>query len=133
MNSIRMHAVEGSNLVSAGGCEKLVKIFQAQKESHQIFVIAPLRDEILQLGTLLSYAQSHDERLWSELEKSFSLWTELTESLLSPLAGEKVLERIKLGFSAMEDLLRAVWLVEDISLGSELYIDKMLEIGRAHV
>ena len=126
MNSIRMHAVEGSNLVSASGCEKLVKIFRSQKEKHQVFVIAPLRDEALQLGTLLSYAQGHDERLWSELEKSFSLWTELTESLLAPLAGEKVLERIKQGFSALEDLLRAVWLVEDISRGSELYIDRML-------
>ena len=115
MNSIRMHAVEGSNLVSASGCEKLVEIFQTQIESHQVFVIAPLRDTSLELGTLLSHAQSHDERLWSELERTFSLWTELNERLLSPLAGDKVLQRIKQGFSEMEDLLRAVWLVEDIS------------------
>ena len=126
MNTMRMHAIEGSNLVSASGCQKLVKIFQMQKESHQIFVIAPLRDTSLELGTLLSYAQSHDERLWSELEKSFSLWTELTESLLTPLAGQKVLQRIKQGFSDMEDLLRAVWLVEDISVGSQQYIDRVL-------
>ncbi len=126
MNTIRMHAVEGSKLVSTSGCEKLVKIFQAQKETHQVFVIAPLRDSSLELGALLSFAQSHDERLWSELERSFSLWTELTENLLSPLAGEKVLQRIKQGFSDMEDLLRAVWLVEDISLGSQQYIDMVL-------
>ena len=126
MNTIRMHAVEGSNLVSVSGCEKLVKIFQTQEESHQVFVIAPLRDTSLELRTLLFYAQSHDERLWSELEKTFSLWTELTESLLSPLAGQKVLERIKQGLSDIEDLLRAVWLVEDISLGSQQYIDKVL-------
>ena len=126
MNTIRMHAVEGSNLVSASGCEKLVKIFQTQKESHQVFVIAPLRGTSLELGTLLTYAQAHDERLWSELEKSSSHWTKLTESLLSPQAGEKVLARIKQGFSDLEDLLRAVWLVEDISLGSQHYIDKVL-------
>lgn len=126
MNSIRMHAVEGSNLVSESGCEKLVKIFQAEKESHQVFVIAPLREDSLQLETLLTYAKAHDERLWSELEKSFSQWTDLTERLLSTLAGEMVLQRIKLGFSDMEDLLRAIWLVEDISLGSQQYIDKML-------
>ncbi len=121
-----MHAVEGSNLVSESGCEKLVRIFREQKESRQVFVIAPLRDTTLELGTLLSHAQNHDERLWSELEKSFSLWTDLTERLLSPLAGQKVLQRIKQGFSDMEDLLRAVWLVEDISLGSQQYIDKVL-------
>ncbi|MGB4407082.1 MAG: bifunctional aspartate kinase/homoserine dehydrogenase I [Sphaerochaeta sp.] len=126
MNTIRIHAVEGSNLVSASGCEKLVRIFEIQKESHQVFVIAPLRDASLDLGTLLTHAQSHDERLWSELERTFSLWTELTEKVLSPLAGEKVLQRIKQGFSEMEDLLRAVWLVEDISLGSQQYIDKVL-------
>lgn len=126
MNTIRMHAVEGSNLISVSGCKKLVKIFQTQEESHQVFVIAPLRDTSLELRTLLFHAQAHDERLWCELEKSSSLWTELTESLLSPLAGQKVLQRIKQGFSDIEDLLRAVWLVEDISLGSEQYIDKVL-------
>ncbi|MBI9094435.1 MAG: bifunctional aspartate kinase/homoserine dehydrogenase I [Sphaerochaeta sp.] len=126
MNTIRIHAVEGSNLVSARGCEKLVRIFRTQKESHQVFVIAPLRDPSLALGTLLVHAQGHDERLWSELERTFSLWTDLIENLLSPLAGEKVLQRIKQGFSEMEDLLRAVWLVEDISLGSQQYIDKVL-------
>ncbi|MFA6680838.1 MAG: bifunctional aspartate kinase/homoserine dehydrogenase I [Sphaerochaeta sp.] len=126
MKNIRIHAVEGSNLVSASGCEKLVKIFQTEKESHHVFVIAALRDASLELGTLLSYAETHDERLWSELERSFVLWTELIERLLTPLAGEKVLERIKQGFSDMEDLLRAIWLVEDISVGSQLYIDKVL-------
>ena len=130
MKNIRIHAVEGSNLVSASGCEKLVKIFQTEKESHHVFVIAALRDASLELGTLLTYAETHDERLWSELERSFVLWTELIESLLTPLAGEKVLERIKQGFSDMEDLLRAIWLVEDISVGSQLYIDKVLAPGR---
>jgi len=126
VNSTRMHAVEGSNLVSSSGCEKLVKIFQAQEEDHQVFVIAPLREDSLQLGSLLTYAQSHDERLWSELEKSFSQWTDLTELLLSTVAGEKVLQRIKMGFSDMEDLLRAIWLVEDISVGSQQYMDRMV-------
>lgn len=126
MSTMRIHAVEGSNLVSVVGCEKLVKIFQAQKEKHQVFVIAPLRDTPLELGSLLAYARKHDERLWSELERCSSLWTTLAESLLTPIAGEEVLIKIREGFSDMEDLLRAVWLVEDISVGSQAFIDTML-------
>lgn len=121
-----MHAVEGSNLVSLDGYEKLVEIYRAEQETHQVFVIAPLRETRLELGTLLSYAKAHDERLWSELERSFSLWTDLVETLLGPASGMRVLDRVKQGFSDMEDLLRAIWLVEDISTGSQHYIDRTL-------
>ena len=126
MNDIRLHAVEGANLVSKADCGKLVKIFRSQSQTHQIFIIGPLRESPLELGVLLPFAQKHDEKLWSELEKRFSLWTESVETLLSPQAGAKVLERIKQGFANIEDLLRAIWLVEDISCGSHRFIDTLV-------
>ena len=126
MNAIRLHAVEGADLVSKADCGKLVKIFRSQSQTHQVFVIAPLRESLLELGVLLPFAQNHNEKLWSELEKRFSLWTEVVETLLSSQAGEKVQERIKQGFTDIEDLLRAIWLVEDISSGSHRFIDTLV-------
>ena len=133
MNDIRVHAVDGSNLVSKEGCEKLVGIYRSYPEHHHVFVLSPIRDSQLEIGSLLSLARQHDERLWSMLEKRFSVWTELVDHLLNRLAGEKVLQRIKEGFANIEDLLRAVWLVEDISSGSKHYIDMVVSSWVADV
>ncbi|AEV27901.1 homoserine dehydrogenase [Sphaerochaeta pleomorpha str. Grapes] len=133
MNDIRVHAVDASNLVSKEGCEKLVEIYRSYSEHHQVFVLSPVRDSQLEIGSLLLLARHHDERLWSMLEKRFSVWTELVDRLLARLAGEKVLQRIKEGFANIEDLLRAVWLVEDISSGSKNYIDMVVSSWVADV
>jgi aspartokinase/homoserine dehydrogenase 1 len=126
VNDLRVHAVDGSNLVSKEGCEKLVAIYRSYTERYHVFVLSPVNDSQLEIDSLLLLARHHDERLWSMLEKRFSLWTELVDHLLARPAGEKVLQRIKQGFANIEDLLRAVWLVEDISSGSKHYIDMVV-------
>lgn len=127
MLSIRVHAVESANLVSKEGCEKLMRIFHSEKEAHQIFVLAPLADTEFELSSLLLSAKMHDERLWSLQEQRFSSWTVLVESLLTSAAGTKVLERIKQGFDDIEDLLRSVWLVEEVSSGVQRYLEKLCD------
>ena len=117
MSSIRVHAVESANLVSKEGCEKLLRIFSLGKESRHIFVLAPLRDTAFELSSLLISAKEHDERLWSLQEQRFSSWTELVENILTVPAGRSVLERITQGFADIEDILRSVWLVEEVSSG----------------
>lgn len=125
MISIRVHAVESSNLVSREGCDKLMRIASQAKEDTQLFVLSPLRDTDLELASLLTYAKTRDERLWSVQEQRFGRWTALIEELLDLSAAQKVLERIKQGFANIEDLLRSVWLVEEISSGVERYLEKV--------
>ncbi len=121
MNDIRVHAVESINLVSQDGLEKLIRILRASGETHQVVVLAPFTDENLELTNLLHLAMKRDERLWSMQEQRFTRWTVLVEDLLSVPAGTKVLDRIKQGFADLEDILRSIWLVQEISEGVERY------------
>ncbi|ADY13536.1 bifunctional aspartate kinase/homoserine dehydrogenase I [Sphaerochaeta globosa] len=127
MSSIRVHAVESANLVSKDGCEKILRIFKSAKETHQVFVLAPLRDTEFELSSLLLSAKGRDERLWSLQEQRFSSWTMLVETILSVPSGKKVLERIKQGFADIEDILRSVWLVEEVSSGVQRYLEKLCD------
>ncbi len=121
MNDIRVHAVESINLVSQDGLEKLIRILRTSGETHQVVVLAPFTDENLELTNLLHLAMKRDERLWSMQEQRFTRWTTLVEDLLAVPAGTKVLDRIKQGFADLEDILRSIWLVQEISEGVERY------------
>ncbi len=121
MNDIRVHAVESINLVSQDGLEKLIRILQSSGEAHQVVVLAPFTDVNLELNNLLHVAMQRDERLWSMQEQRFTRWTALVEDLLAVPAGTKVLDRIKQGFADMEDILRSIWLVQEISEGAKRY------------
>jgi aspartokinase/homoserine dehydrogenase 1 len=127
MNDIRVHAVESSNLVSQDGLEKLIRILRTSGETHQVVVLAPFTDENLELTNLLHLAMQRDERLWSMQEQRFTRWTTLVEDLLAVPAGSKVLGRIKQGFADLEDILRSIWLVQEISEGVERYTSTLCD------
>lgn len=114
-------------LVSVEDCKKLLTLRKSCKETTQVFVIAPVRnDATLELDSLLHAALKHDERMWSAMEKSASVWTSLVDDLLPPHRGHAVHESIKQGFSDIEDVLRTIWLVGDISGGSRRFIDSVV-------
>ncbi len=124
MNDIRIHSIEGSMLVSVPDCKKLLALRASCEEKTQVFVIAPVRDDAaLELDSLLQAALNHDERMWSAMEKSASVWTSFVDELLPRKRNEAVHEAIKQGFSDIEDVLRTIWLVGDISVGSRRFID----------
>jgi aspartokinase/homoserine dehydrogenase 1 len=125
MQTVRIHALESENLVTREGCEKLVRIIQSCSEERQIYVLAPLSDGDLELSSLLEMARHHDERLWSAQEQRFQQWTSVVEDLLPIPFGSKVMERIKQGFSDIEDLLRSVWLVEEVSGGLKRHVERI--------
>ena len=127
MNDIRVHAVESINLVSQDGLEKLIRILRTSGETHQVVVLAPFTDENLELTNLLHLAKQRDERLWSMQEQRFTRWTTLVEDLLAVPAGSKVLDRIKQGFANLEDILRSIWLVQEISEGVERYTSTLCD------
>jgi aspartokinase/homoserine dehydrogenase 1 len=75
---------------------------------------------------LLDAAKGHDERLWGMMESRTDAWTSLVEDLIAASHRSAVLQEIKEGFAAVEDILRAVWLVGDFSEGANRYIDAIV-------
>ncbi len=91
-----------------------------------IYVVSPTCDDSLELTELLVAAKSHDERLWSMMESRTEAWVMLVEQKVTSTAKNEILTEIKSGFNSVEDLLRAVWLVGDISEGSVRFVDSLL-------
>ncbi len=127
MKTLRIHALESANLVSKAGCERLVGMLKTHTEAHQVVVLAPLSDSTLELSSLLHLAEARDEKLWSVQEQRFKAWTGVIEDLLPIALGSKVMERIKADFSDIEDLLRSVWIVGEVSDGVERHTARLAD------
>ena len=120
MNSVRIHALEGSMLSHPQGVKKLISLFKEGKEKTEVFVLSPVSSSEYQLLTLLTDAAEHEEKLWSRLEKSQSIWNELAESSLE--TPDSVQERMSESFSDIEEVLRAVWIMQDVPEAASSYI-----------
>ncbi|MSU06673.1 bifunctional aspartate kinase/homoserine dehydrogenase I [Spirochaetales bacterium NM-380-WT-3C1] len=113
MDDLRVHALEGVMLCIPEGYEKLLKIHSSSTEESQVYVISPVHEGPLCLSGLLESAKKKDEILWSSLEQSQLAWLDLSSKL--NIRDEIVSSLIRKGFEDMEDILRSVWLLEDIS------------------
>ncbi|HZJ87683.1 MAG TPA: bifunctional aspartate kinase/homoserine dehydrogenase I, partial [Sphaerochaeta sp.] len=127
MRAVRIHALESRNLLSKPGCERMVRIIQSYPEAHQVVVLAPLLDATLELSSLLRLAESRDEKLWSVQEQRFKAWNAVIEELLPIALGSKVMERIKQGFSDIEDILKSVWIVKESSTAILSHIEALTD------
>lgn len=125
MKAVRIHALESATVVSKAGCDRFVRLIRSYDETHQVVVLSPLKEPSLELGSLLNLAKMRDERLWSVQEERFKAWGVVIETLLPISLTSKVMERIKNGFSDMEDLLRSVWLVEEVSGGVQRHTERL--------
>jgi aspartokinase/homoserine dehydrogenase 1 len=123
VNNIQVHAIDGSMIVAPHGPDTLLSIRKEAGDCTLLFVIAPVCDGELELAQLLEAAKGHDERLWGMMEQRTNAWNSLVEQLIPANHRVAVLQEIKQGFAAVEDLLRAIWLVGDISEGSGRFID----------
>ncbi len=123
MDNIQVHAIDGSMIVGSQGVEKLLTIRKDADSFGMVFVIAPVCDGELELLHLLETAKGRDERLWAMMESRINAWNALVESLIPTKHRATVQQEIKAGFAKVEDILRAVWLVGDISMGSSRFLD----------
>ncbi len=123
VNSIQVHAIDGSMIVSPHGPETLLSIRRQAGDCALLFVIAPVCDGELELTNLLDAAKGHDERLWGMMENRTNAWNSLVEALIPSSHRPIVIQEIKQGFAAVEDLLKAIWLVGDISSGAGKFVD----------
>ncbi len=126
MGIVHVHAINGLMVVDKDSRKNFEKIKKQAGASANIYVVSPACDPSLELTELLVAAKSHDERLWSMMESRTEAWVSLVEErVLSTVRGD-ILTEIKSGFNSVEDLLRAVWLVGDISEGSLRFVDALL-------
>jgi aspartokinase/homoserine dehydrogenase 1 len=126
MNGLQVHAIDGSMIVTHDGPGKLVSIRKAAGDGTCVFAIAPIRDGALGLSPLLEAAKGHDERLWGMMESRTNSWSTLVETIIPAGQRPSVLQKIKEGFAEVEDILRAIWLVGDISQGSGKFLDTLV-------
>ena len=124
-NEYMVHAIEGVMVSTKNGILKLLDLFKKGKESHQIFVISPVTDNELSLTGLLERAENKDERLWAVIERSRNSWLELSENSLESDVTSFVTDAINASFAKVEDILKAVWLLEKSSEQSRIYLESM--------
>ena len=93
MKALRIHALESANVVSKAGCEQLVRLLRSYDETHQVVVLSPLKEENLELASLLTLAKERDERLWSVQEQRFKAWNGVIESVLPITLSSEVIAR----------------------------------------
>ncbi len=123
-NDYRVHAVEGVMVSTKNGIQKLLDLYKGS-EDHQVFVISPVKDNELSLTGLLEKAEKKDEKLWAVIERSRSSWLELSENSLENDVTSFVTEAINASFAKVEDVLKAVWLLEKSSPESIIYLESM--------
>ena len=119
MEGVRIHALEGAMLSSPEGFAKLLKVHASSQEESQVYVISPIHEGPLSFQELLDSAKRKDEILWSLLEQSQLSWLELSAQL--SIRDELVSSLIRKGFEDMEDILRSVWLLADVSESTAKY------------
>ena len=125
MDRIRVHALEGSMVSTKTGANKLLDVYREDNAENSVFVLSPVKSPELNLRVLLGIAALKDERLWSMLERSQAAWNELAETLLEGSDSSEVVGNINASFSDIEDILKAVWLLEDSSGAAGSHLDTL--------
>ena len=128
-----VHAIEGVMVSTRSGILKLLELFKNGGEAHQVFVISPVKDNELSLTGLLERAESKDEKLWAVIERSRNSWLELSETSLESDVTSSVTEAINASFAKVEDILKAVWLLEKSSEQSRIYLESMTSFFLASI
>lgn len=124
MENARVHALEGAMVSTGSGVSKLLDIYKKSEERTQIFVISPVRSPELSFEGLLADAAAKDERLWSRLENSQANWIEFLENAVLGAHAETS-NKINEAFSNIEDVLKAIWILEDGSGAAKEHFESL--------
>ena len=113
-------------VVGPEGTDRLIAIRKHSSCHTSFFVISPVSTDILELTSLLDMACHRDERLWAMMESKTSAWSGIIDHRLPGSHRNTVQDEIKHGFGEVEEILRTVWLVGDISKGSTRFFDNII-------
>ena len=105
-----VHALCGSMIKGKKEMERLHDLVagESQEGFSSVLVISPVRSGELSLSVLAPFAEAHDERLWSGLEKVQTSWSELSDLHSTMIAtSEDALVIIKSGLPCLSPFLLA--------------------------
>ena len=125
MKKSHIHSLEGKMLFKEDGCKNLLKLVKASPSST-IIVFSSDKEKLLDAKGLFEAARTHNEKVWIELENREEA---INSQILNKISGsqkDKLLKLVKTGFTDIEDILKAVWLVSDISLGAMGFFDYLV-------
>ncbi len=126
--SIEVHAITGSMIAVPDGPRRLISIRRESVSETVVFLVSPVCEARFELASLLEMACHRDERLWSVMEAKTVAWNALAEERLPQGKRSSVQDEVKRGFGEVEEILRTVWLIGDISVGARRFFDAI--VGR---
>ncbi|MGD1822254.1 MAG: bifunctional aspartate kinase/homoserine dehydrogenase I [Pleomorphochaeta sp.] len=123
MKNINIHALEASMLLNKDGKEKLLKLRNNNTGDKLILVVSSDRENIIGAKELLELAKNKDELLWVKLEEKETNLNKVIYNLVGLEHRAYLSDLLKKDFTNIEDILKSVWLVGDISYGTLGYFD----------
>lgn len=124
MKEVQIHSLEGEMLFYQEGCERLYEVVKSSVSS--VLVISSDKDKFLDTKSLIESAKAHDEKVWIELENCEDSINTLIAKEFSDGRRAGLLDLVRRGFTNIEDILKAVWLVQDTSYGTIGYLDYLV-------
>ncbi len=124
MKEILIHSLEGEMLFCAESCHRLAMI--ANTNSSCVIVLSSDKEKFLDIKNLIKCAKEHNEKVWIELENCEDSINSLISKEIDGAKRSELLDIIRIGFTNIEDILKAVWLVEDTSYGTMGYLDYLV-------
>ncbi|MBK5201239.1 MAG: bifunctional aspartate kinase/homoserine dehydrogenase I [Spirochaetaceae bacterium] len=125
MKNSQIHSVEGEMLFKDEGCSNLLQLVKSAPSSI-VIVFSSDKEKFLDTKSLFEAARTHNEKVWIELENREEAINSLISSKLQGPKKEDLLKLIRTGFTNIEDILKAVWLVSDISSGAMGFFDYLV-------
>ncbi len=123
MKNINIHALEAKMLLDQEGREKLLSLRSDNINNKLILVLSSDKEKIIESKLLLDLARNKDEKLWEKLEEKKLYLNNVILEIVSENNKESLIELIEKDFIDIEDILRSVWLVGDVSYGTLGYFD----------
>lgn len=133
MKKINIHALEASMLLNKEGRDKLLSLRQSNLENKLVIVITSDKEKIIEAKTLIDLAKAKDEMVWVKLEEKEALLNDVIYELVNNQFRTKLSDLIKKNFTNIEDILKSVWLVGDVSYGTLGYFDYIVGTWIANI
>ena len=115
MNRPDIFKFDDSLYYTKEGIDSIVDVVEREKNSDLVIVITQSREVRNDIESLIDLAVKRDESLWARLEGISTKQHELIGGI--PLAGmrKELAFSVRRHFKEMEEILKAVWLVQDCS------------------
>ena len=123
MKNINIHALEASMLLKKDGKEKLFKLKNVNNLDKLILVLSSDKEKLIGAKELLELAKNNDELVWVKLEEKEAYLNKVIYDLINLENRAYLSDLLKKDFNNIEDILKSVWLVGDISYGTLGFFD----------